>query len=276
MPANRSRTERWRMLLEQIAMRGGGIEFSVARPGHADTASTDVMWRVRLMRVGDDELIVEQPAAVGRGMSLDAGLPIVAVMTVGQNRWMFHSRTLGPGGPVVGGRQIGLRLAAPEKVDRCSRRDFLRIPTASLRLPRVECYPLLEPSSVIAAETANRHRILDRKPGTPDDLLPEVGPAFSAKLMNIGGGGVGLLVTRDEAAAASHAKLLWLRIDLTPDIPAPIAITAKQAHAHIDSEQNLYLGLAFEFAFNPDHREFVVDQISRYVQRLTDSGRVAA
>ncbi len=60
--------------------------------------------------------------------------------------------------------------------------------------------PLLEPSTVIAAETANRHRILDRKPGTPDDLLPEVGPAFSAKLMNIGGGGVGLLVTRDEAA----------------------------------------------------------------------------
>lgn len=282
MPANRSRTERWRELMEQIAARGGGLEFSVEReriPDHAPPP--DLMWRVRLFSVSDTDMVVEQPGAAGRGVSFAPGTPLVGVMSVGQNRWMFHTRVLTA---VVGtpGRPGSLRLVMPDKMERCVRREFLRISTAELRLPEVECWPLLEPASVVAAEAANRERILDlqrplvrMRDSFVDDLLPEVGPKFSAKLVNVGGGGVGLLVEKEDASAASKCRLIWLRVHMKPEIPAPIGLTAKIVHTHLDSAQNLYVGAAFDFDFNPAHREFVVDQITRYANLIQMARRAA-
>jgi hypothetical protein len=208
----------------------------------------------------------------------------VGVMTVGQNRWMFHSRVLGPAdGPTPFGRQLGVRIVMPESVERCARRDFLRISTAELHLPTVDCWPLLDPTTVTAPELANRARILDLERGDGASgsdhrdsiLLPEVGPPFAARLMNLGGGGVGLLVGKDEASAADKSRLVWMRINLMPHIRAPLAITARIVHTHLDSSQNLYLGAAFEFAFHAGHREFVVDQVTRYVERVQVSARAA-
>ncbi|MDX2132597.1 MAG: hypothetical protein SFY69_11155 [Planctomycetota bacterium] len=263
MPANRSRTERWRELLESIAQRGGGLEITVARDGQDRGA--DLMWRVRLVRVQPDSLVVEAPAAAGKPYALASGTPLVCVMTVGQNRWMFRSAVMGETGALA-------RIAMPDHVDRCARREFLRVPTAQLRLPTVECWPLLDPITVVPAEAANRERIISMQGDDPrplaftEDILPEVGPKFGAALMNMGGGGVGLVVNKNEASNASSIRLLWLRIDLTPEIAAPIAMTARVVHTHLDSEQNLYVGAAFDFDFNPAHRAFIVDQIGRYIR----------
>lgn len=276
MPAARSRTDRWRESLHQIATRGGGLELSVERAISAAPAAPDLVWRVRLLGIKDGELLVEQPAALGHAFSIDEGTTLVAVMAVGQNRWMFKTRVVGrSGGASPFGRLNGLRIVMPSEVERCARRDFLRVSTAELRLPAVEVWPLLEPSSVVAAEVANRAQIADLErngglgAGTATDLLlPEVGPKFSAKLMNVGGGGVGLLVEREDAAAAERARLVWMRINLMPRIPAPLGVTAKLVHSHLDSGQNLYVGAAFEFAFHLDHRAFVIDQISRCLSRI--------
>ena len=48
-------------------------------------------------------------------------------------------------------------------------------------------------------------------------------------------------------------------MDLRPDIAAPIGVTTRLAHTHIDSAHNLYAGLAFDFSHNLSHRKFVVD-----------------
>jgi hypothetical protein len=196
---------------------------------------------------------------------------------------MFHTKILGANAPSAFGAQRGLRVAAPTSVERCARRDFLRISTAELRLPDVQCWPLLDPGSVAAPEIANRAHILELERGASAGdagidsiLLPEVGPPFSAKLLNIGGGGVGLMVGRDESGAAQQSRLIWLRINLMPQIKAPIALTAKIVHTHLDSGQNLYVGAAFDFAFNPGHRDFVVDQVTRYVNRVQAGSRAAA
>lgn len=267
MPASRSRTERWRECLQHIYERNGGLEISLARGG-GEPAAPDLLWRVRILSLGDDFIMVEKPAAAGRGLEMSAGASLLAVMAVGQNRWMFHTRILGEG---AGSPGASLRLAMPESVTRCQRRDFLRIPTASLRLPRVQCWRVLDPSSVSAAEVANRALILDLErgagPGDSGDdteawVLPTVGPGFSAHLMNIGGGGVGLLVEKGEASAAEHCRHLWMKIDLRPSVPAPLGMAARVAHVHLDHEQRLYVGVAFEFA-TPAHREFVISQIVR-------------
>lgn len=241
----------------------------------------DLMWRVRLLNVTDTELLVDQPSAAGQPVVMAKNLELVALMTVGQNRWIFRTKTLGAAPLFPGARASGLRLAAPEKVERCYRRDFLRVSTAELRLPRVDCWQLLEPSSVVMAEAANKERILraiqtGKVGGDGPDILPEVGPRFSAQLMNVGGGGVGLLVGKDDAAAAGRTKLAWLRVHLEPHVPLGLGITAKLVHTHLDSGQNLYIGAAFEFAFNPSHREFVVNQIVRYVDALSKGGQASS
>jgi len=282
MPANRSRTDRWRDSLHQIAHRGGGLEFSVARPeGASDTP--DLVWRVRLLAVGDKELVLENPYAMGQMVKFEEGTQLVGVMSVGQNRWMFHTRVLGTTSSAEFPRINGLRFTAPETVERCARRDFLRISTASLNLPQVECWPLLDPTSVTPAEVANRAAILQLQSGesAPSQhqdsiLLPEVGPPFTAQLMNIGGGGLGLMIGKSEAVAAERSRLIWMRLNLTPHIAAPIAITGRVVHTHLDSAQNLYAGVAFEFAFNPAHKDFVISQVTRYVNQVQATARRAA
>jgi hypothetical protein len=283
VPASRSRTERWRQCLRQVHERDGALEISIpltqspgaapGEPGHAD-----LIWRVRMVAMTELEITVEQPSAAGRWMSVAPGVRLIAVMSIGQNRWMFHTTVRSAASD---GQQRTMRLAMPETVERCQRRNFYRISTAELSLPRVECWPLLDPASVIPAEIANRAQITSmlgavQGAGEPADdsfMLPEVGPKFNARLMNLGGGGAGLIIDPREATAAERARLLWLRIDLTPTIPAPLAITARPVHTHLDSTQALYAGVAFEWAFHPAHREFIVEQIGRYVDRLQRAQR---
>jgi hypothetical protein len=66
-----------------------------------------------------------------------------------------------------------------------------------------------------------------------------------------------------------------MRIDLRPTIPAPLSLVGKIVHTHIDSAQNVYAGVAFEFAFNPQHRDFVVAQVERYINTLQAKRKAA-
>jgi hypothetical protein len=290
VPASRSRTERWRDCLYQVYERGGGVELSLARDPSQPDRGADLVWRVRLLGVSDGDITVETPNTMGRSIVLDKGTKLVAAMSIGQNRWMFETSVtdidrmyLGRGAV----EQAVLKLEMPEHVERCSRRSFYRMSTAELRLPEVECWSLRDPATAIAPEIANRALILDLQNQeitgikvserlSQPMLLPDVGPSFKAQLLNIGGGGAGLLVDRADAAGLDCVRTLWLRIDLRPEISAPIAMTARCVHTHIDSGQNTYAGLAFDFGFNPGHRDFVVSQISRYVDALVQRGAKAA
>lgn len=281
MPASRSRTERWRNCLWQIYERGGAIEISLARPDAADAPpGNDLIWRVKILALTDEQIVTNQPAAFGRTIPISPGTRLVGAMSVGQNRWMFQTQA------VASESADQLHLAMPEKVERCPRRSYYRVSTASVELPDVECWPLLHPTSVVAAEVANeafsrdmlRHR---RDPSMPlpvaEQVLPEVGPGFHAKLVNISGGGLGLIVSPQEASGLDRARFLWMRVNLGDDLPAPLALTGKVVHTHIDSAQSVHVGLAFEFGFNPSHREFVISQVCGMVAKLrTDQGSVRA
>ena len=133
MPASRSRTEHWWDCLRKIQERGGAIEISVNRaatgtptPAGANPAGSDVVWRVKVIRLTEDEIIVEPPAAFGKFIDLRDGIALIGAITVGQNRWMFHTRTLGyrdERGP-TGAPVRCLVLSTPDGVERCSRRAF--------------------------------------------------------------------------------------------------------------------------------------------------------
>lgn len=286
MPANRSRTDRWRESLDNVYERNGGLEISIDRGealeelanpnSNAPAAPTDLIWRVRILGLNDDEIVVEQPGALGQSIRLDVGTRLVVGLTIGQNRWMFKTDIVGLAeiGQAHARPIVGLRLAMPVHVERCQRRNFYRMSTAQLHLPEVQCWSLLDLTSVVAAEVANRALISDLLSGAikpsssiADEplVLPDVGPPFKAHMVNIGGGGAGLLVDRGVTIGPDRSRAVWLRLDLRPHIPAPIAMTAKIAHTHMDSGQNVYLGVAFDFSFHAAHRDFVAGQICNYV-----------
>ncbi len=282
MPANRLRNEHWQRSLEQIFERGGGLEISFSR-AHADEhVSADeppvsnLIWRVRILSLCDDEIVLEQPMTLGETMGLEKGVELVVVMAVGQNRWMFKTTVLGATeySPVPGRSGCAFRVAVPETVERCRRRSFYRVSTTQLVLPKVTCWPLLNPDSVVLAEKTNEMRVLasqnPSEPATFENVdehltMPEVGPPFQATLANIGGGGIGIVVEQGDAQALSRHRTFWLSIALPPEIVVPLAVTAKLVHTHIDSSQKTYCGLAFEFGHNRSHQKFIVDQIRRCV-----------
>lgn len=271
MPANRSRTERWRECLQQICERGGGLEFAVDQGD--DPGRSDLVWRVHVYGIDGDSIIVEHPGSMGRSFPVPPGTPLIGIMSVGQNRWMFRSKVLASEAVQTrSGPGRALRVLAPQQVERCSRRTIERTSTLGLQLPTVGCWPLLDPRTATAVEVANRVQVEDllRAGGhasVSDDpaALPEVGPKFEASLANIGGGGVGLVVPRQSHAIFDSIHPYFLRIDLRPTVPVPLLLTARVAHTHIDSMQNTYAGMAFDFSLNAEHKAFVVDQIARYV-----------
>ncbi len=284
MPASRSRTERWKESLWRIYERGGGLEFTVDREGSLDSSSKDLIWRVRLLDLSESEIVIEQPGSMGMPFEIQDGSALIGIIAVGQNKWMFHTRVIGHTSVRSrNGDTPALRVEMPTKVERCLRRNFDRISTAQLTMPRVDCWKLIDPRSAVPFEIANQALVADllQSAKTADatdemETLPEVGPKFEAVLSNVGGGGIGLIVDRENRANIDAGQVFWIRMDLRPTVPTPLVLTARLAHTHIDSQQSTYAGLAFDFGLNPKHKGFVVGQIARYIQGMQSVDRKAA
>lgn len=278
MNTNRSRTERWRECLDQIRDRGGSLEVSVDVGDAADMGATNLVWRVRLMASDDERLVLEQPVALGQTMRVEPGLRLVVAMSIGQNRWMFRTMSIEPS---AGDMRGLLHLAAPTLVERCQRRNFFRATTAGFNLPLVQGWRLVDPQTAVAAEVASRIPFEDESASgtrglgleSPIVLMPEVAGAYQGQLVNVGGGGAGLVVPPASRPSFDSSGRYWLRMALGTEMPAPLAVTARCVHQHLDSSQNLHLGFAFDFSLHPEHRDFIVRQITGYVERVTGMQR---
>ncbi len=242
--------------------------------GGTDGSGCDVLLRARLLDVQDDGLVVEAPVALGNTVEYAAGTMLVAVMAVGQNRWMFHTTCVGMRPGPRGTHS--LELAIPTRVQRCQRRLDYRIETAQVDLPQVSLWPLLDPATAVPIERLSAAAFIRELDGrSPDAMeqdppLPAVGPGCTARLLNLGGGGVGLSVPEDQAGLVGRHAMWWLRFELPPCLNTPIVSAARLAHSHVKSDRTLYLGMSFDFTANPLHRRTVSQQLIRAVQGLPD------
>ncbi|MEY5060506.1 MAG: hypothetical protein RIS45_427 [Planctomycetota bacterium] len=286
MPASRSRTTEWRRSLEQLRAREGAIEIAVAHdhPGgdEAILGAADLVWRVRVLDLTADEIAVDLPFALGRAIELPVGTEIVAAIAIGQNRWMFRAKVKGAWNPRAPYPRThrGIRLSLPDHVERCLRRST-RVDVGQINPPKVEMWPLLEPRSAMPAERASeiafRAALEGEKPAPmSEELLPTVGPGMKASLVNLGGGGLGVLVEPEDAAALSRHRMFWLRFTLGSVMPVPICATARVVHTHMDSSHRVYAGISFDFDFNPAHQRVVAEQIVQAIARLTSAQKRAA
>jgi len=277
MPANRLRNLDWQRSLRQVHERGGSLDVTIAPADRARSGPhANLLWRVRLLSMTESDFTIEQPTSLGHAIGLADGVEVVVLLTIGQNRWMFRTTVRGTVGLDSGGGRSGRQattgviLTMPTSVERCQRRANYRVSTAELNLPAIDAWPLLDPKSVILAERANELAVKGES-GPAELHLPEVGPRFSATLLNLGGGGVGLQVNADQSQSLLRHKLFWLRVELASALDAPICATAKLVHTHLTANQDYYAGMAFDFTFNPAHQDFVVEQIGRYVASIQRS-----
>jgi hypothetical protein len=273
MPAQRSRTAGWRHCLQQIRDRRGSIELAVRPPGGGDGLRGDLLFRARVLGIDGDTIEVETPVSLGRPVEFAEGLELIAIMAIGQNRWMFHTECL----VHCGRNQPTLKLSAPRSVERCQRRRDYRIDTADLHLPDVRMWPLLDPASVVAAERLAavdfQHELDGTLPvGGPapldDDLRPVLGPEHCGRIVNLGGGGLGLAVGVDDAGSIGRHATWWIRFELPPSVQTPIRAVARVAHRHLRADKSLYCGMCFDFSANPPHHDVVACQIMRAIAGL--------
>ena len=270
MPAHRSRTIGWRRCLQQLVDHKGFLQIALAPNG---PTGRDFVWRAKLISLRKDEILVAMPTAAGEPLPLEEGVKLLGIMAIGQNRWMFRTCCLGSEPARLNGRDtIGLRLKMPESVERCQRRRDYRIGTDKLELPEVKAWPLLDPRSVALPERLCQLRMERYIAGETNpeaiqesDVMPDVGPSFDATIVNIGGGGIGLQVVSGDASGISRHRLHWLKFQL-PNTDGPeLCVTAKLMHWHLEAGNSMYLGMMFDFSFNPSHRRFVTLQITRSV-----------
>lgn len=263
--------------MQQVFERGGTLEITVARVDAPDSGqldplenagSADLVWRLRIVSLDEESVLVEAPVALGATFRIEDGIPLIGAITIGQNRWKFRSVKLADERP-AGSRGACMRLQLPDHVERCLRR-FVRVDTAALHLPSVNIWPLLDPKTIVASERANEaafRAFLESKPRASEEPpMPSVGPKFTATLLNVGGGGVGLRVEPQESAVLGRHRIFWLEIPLGRDHPVPIVATGKVVHTHLDSSQRTYIGVSFDFTFQLEHQAVVVEQIHRAMQ----------
>lgn len=290
MGANRSRTENWLQSLQQLHQKGGSLELTLPRYLESNEEGTttiseqgvgskSIIWRVRILDMDDNSITIEQPSSLGQTFNLEDGIELVGIIAIGQNRWMFHTKNTGKVRyELHTGKAItALRITMPESVERCQRRNFYRVPTVGLELPEVEVYPLLDPLSSAPAEAACRHEMLEAidrelagkiEPANTKPVLPQVGPVINSMLMNVGGGGIGVMILPEEAGGLAKHQHFFMRINLPPYLPVPLAVTARLRHTHVDSENRTYAGMAFDFSNSAQHQQFVIDQMCRYVAQV--------
>jgi len=57
----------------------------------------------------------------------------------------------------------------------------------------------------------------------------------------------------------------FLKFNLAHIEGPPLCVTAKLMHHHLEAGGSTYMGMMFDFSFNPSHKQFVVTQITRSV-----------
>jgi hypothetical protein len=264
--------------LEQICDRRGSIELAIDRQASntqgASEDGRDLLLRARVLHISSDALQVEAPVALGEHVEYPVGTQLVGVMAVGQNRWMFRTTCLGT---VAGPRgTTTLQLTMPVNVQRCQRRTDYRVETAEIDLPDVSLWPLMDAATAVPIErligAAFLRELDDRKCDNADHAmaLPAVGPMCGAKLVNLGGGGVGLSVPDSQAGLIGRHTSWWLRFELPPALSTPVACVARVAHSHVRSDRTIYLGMSFDFTANALHRRTVSQQLLRAVHGMHD------
>jgi hypothetical protein len=244
------------------------VDSAVEDPVEQASDWTPPTVRTRLLRVDERGMFVERPAkpAGSENLFTEPGRSLRGVIHYGHGRWAFTTAVVRAVRYRLNDQQTvpAVQLAEPQQPRNAQRRSFYRVSTVGAPLPPLQVWPLHDVESCIPAEQANqaRHRDPDNPP--PPTRMPELGPHFTADLLDISGGGLafGLSLTFD--ALFDEHEHYWMQLDL-PEVSAPLYVAGRVIRVHRDAARAyIQVGISFVFDHHPSHRQFIEQHICRY------------
>jgi c-di-GMP-binding flagellar brake protein YcgR len=233
----------WTRTVSELAERNESIEL---RPVPAADGHEMPAVRLRLLAVeSTGTLLVERPLMGASEQGLRKGAAVTILMVVEGQRWEATSVIRSALPYRLNDQQTvrAWRLAAPRNIQSAQRRAFFRADTGGVDIDPVILVPLLTEG--------------------------EEGPPLQARLVNIGGGGMGVtiplcpeLLRRLKASRHYECRILLPRIGA-----GPLDVTAELVHLRRIASDLAYLGLTFrtDHAMN---RRFIEDTIVRFTTWL--------
>ncbi|MBI1368043.1 MAG: hypothetical protein GC162_05250 [Planctomycetes bacterium] len=288
MPHFTTAIPEWEQVFRRIAARSGVIELSRRKTPdaceqmtihHEADGSHQVAnintWRVRAFDMDRAAIIVERPWSAKKSITIESDELLDVLMVEGQRRWTFQCVVLGQSMFALNASKkvIALRLSRPLKVHDGQRRDFFRVDTAGSPFPSVHLWHLMDIESCAEYQqyTMLRHRTPEsQRQELKAPTEPPIGEDFAAMVMDVSGGGLGMLLPRTIEWLLPTAPLLWTKITL-PDIEEPLFAVSRVAHWRDENAKLIRVGVCFHFDHFPEYKPFLTDLLSHFTanhQRL--------
>jgi c-di-GMP-binding flagellar brake protein YcgR len=249
--------EVWVAALERSEARNAPVELQRLAPDGRDEFAP--MLKSRMLGLDQTQMVIEEPSGNVAAEMLQPGAPVMLYIVEGDDRWEFETHVLETTRFALNAsvRVQALRLASPKSASKAQRRDFYRVNTAGV---------VDQPVQVTAA--------IPHSQGDTEEIIE-----LEGRLVNIGGGGMGLTVNENAARRMLRAKKIHCRVTL-PTLNHPLEVNVRVAHSQQEARDIHYMGLQFVFQ-RPAARDQVADKLCYFAawlqrQRLNRRAQRAA
>lgn len=233
----------------------------------------------RLLDFDDRGFLIERPQGKDAIRFMREGSPIFMLLIDGSQRLELASIVTELTRYQLNERMTvaAARLAMPHDVRSAQRRNYFRVMVSGLKLNPVTFIPP-EVSPEAPAEASPEADPAPPEVSPEAEVRPEPTPEssadapqedqpievrpFEAKLLNLGGGGVGVEAPRWVRQQLPLCDTYHCRLTL-PDIEDVITVVGKVVHCRPQQQDTVYLGVQFEFD-DPAQESAVVDQLVRF------------
>lgn len=213
------------------------------RPFSDDPDFVAPTFRTRVLSAGDGGIVVQRPAqAEAAGCFHPRTVVSVLALDGEGRRWELISKVRRSMRVKLNDTAdtAALMLDYPSELRSGQRRSFYRVATRSSEMDSIQLLPHEE--------------------------SPEV-KAFSAALLNISGGGVGVIAPVEMREQLARTRYYVCRMTL-PVLGFPMMIPVCIVHREILEDGQTYLGMSFDFDDDRSDRERIVDEVCRFATHL--------
>lgn len=234
MSAEQVPQEVWTEAIERAKVRNAPVELQRLSPGGRDEFAP--MLKSRMLGYDNQHIVVEEPAGSGAEEMLEGDAPLMLYIIEGDDRWEIETKALERGRFALNAsvRVAAVRLAPPTAVGKAQRRNFYRADVAGVVDDPVQV------RVAIPYAQQEGHEIID----------------FEGRLVNIGGGGMGLTVDERSARHMLRAEKVHCRVSL-PTLDQPLELPVRVCHSQHEARDMHYMGLQFVF-----QRDAIRDQVA--------------
>lgn len=234
-------------MLDSLVKRDGSVEITPIL-GHDDRVPPTA--RVRLLALASNGVVIDRPIGQAFTRHMVKGTRLHVLVAEGAERWEFHAAILDtvPFRLNDSTEVPAIVISSPKTVHSAQRRAYFRVTIGSVAVKNTRLTPILGDAQT---ETESDEA------APQSDIKP-----FEAKLLNIGGGGIGVLTPQRVAWQLPMVRRYECTLPL-PTRKTPVVIPADVVRLEEQEDGTTYMGLQFDFENLPD-RHACADAICHF------------